>query len=601
MQLTALTMTEDERRAVREIFGDGAIENGPYLTAEVDESAVEALRAANILFNAEPQQVAAVGTAVAGDGSDVAADLGIDLGEVGGALVASIGDGLGAAVAAVDESADQGLWVATVHGPLTAERQAWFEDQGLDLGRRIGEARFVLSAGRDAVKSAAMDADWLSVGPYGLRETVGRRLASAVQVTLSGGDLFKSVDGPEGLADIAGPEGPALYDVRCTDTERLASLAAQLELDPRIERVERGSDRLRYHVTAGAEAEAALLADMGRDGTVELVERYVPPEPMLSYARAALVGSATPLAAALPWRGAGETIGIADSGIDAEHPDFTGRVTVVLREQPLSPRDPKGHGTHVASIAAGSGEASEGLLAGAAPAAHLFVQSIADQQLAYRFGVGLTDMLQEAYSADVRIQNYSWGANVEGRYTLDTLDIDAFVYGHPDLLVVIAGGNDGDQDVDDPDGRSKLGSLASPAGAKNALTVGACCSPRPDGPYADKLWRDYDGKRAPQRPAMSGLHLTGDPNVVAALSSRGPSDDGRIKPDLVAPGVGILAARSHDSGTPVHPYPEDPDSYQYMSGTSMAAPWSQARRRWCENITANSGSTRHRPRCSRRP
>jgi serine protease AprX len=568
MQLTALPMTEDERQTAQAILGDDALENGPYLTAEADESAMDALHAANILFTAEPAQEAAL--AASAEPYGTAADIGADA-EQDGVTIESFGDGPGAAVAAVEDSAE-GLWVATVLGPLTADRQAWFENQGLVLGRRIGGTRFVVSADRGTVESAGREADWLRIGAYGLRETVGRRLASAVEVTLSGGGLFKSADAPEGLSDMPGAEGPALYDVRCTDPGGLASLATQLEFDPRVERVERGSDRLRYHVSAGEEAEAALLAGMGRNGTVETVERYVPPEPMLSYARAALIGSTTPPATPLPWLGTGETIGIADSGIDADHPDFAGRVTVVLRERPLSPRDPKGHGTHVASIAAGSGSASAGLFAGAAPAARLFVQSIADEQLNYRFGVGLTDMLTEAYAADVRIQNYSWGASVRGRYTLDTLDVDAFVYSHPDLLVVIAGGNEGTQDTEDADGRIGLGSLAAPAGAKNALTVGACCSPRPDGPYADKLWKQYDGKRAPTRPAMADLRLTGDADVVAALSSRGPSDDGRIKPDLVAPGVGIVAARSHDSGTPIHPWPDDPDSYQYMSGTSMAAP-----------------------------
>ena len=570
MQLTALPMTERERRTVLDILGEDAIENGPYLTADADESAMDALHAAEILFTAEPNPVVAAAAAAAAD--DAMFEEADDPVSYGGMQIESIDGGGAAAAAVAEDSAPEELWVATVTGPLTAERQAWIEDQGLTLGSRIGKSRFSINARRERVRSADADADWLSFGRYGLRETVGRRLAGAVEVTLAGGDLMKSADGPEGMADIAASEGPALYDVRCTDVARLASLAAQLELDPRVERVERGSDRLRYHVTAGPEAEAALLADMGRDGTVELVERYVPPEPMLSYALAALVGSSVPLTAPLPWQGTGETIGIADSGIDAAHPDFGNRVTVVLRETPLSSRDPKGHGTHVASIAAGSGAASGGLLSGVAPAAHLFVQSIADETLTYRFGIGLTDMLQEAYAADVRIQNYSWGAYVGGRYTLDTLDIDAFVYTHPDLLVVIAGGNDGDQDVDDPVGRMRLRSLASPAGAKNALTVGACCSPRRDGPYAAKQWRHYDGQRAPTRPAMADLDLTGDADVVAALSSRGPSDDGRVKPDLVAPGVGIVAARSHDSGTPVHPYPEDPDRYQYMSGTSMAAP-----------------------------
>lgn len=576
MLVTALALSKRERSIARDILGKDAIENGPYLTAKAEQSAIDALQAADILFNARPLEPAAAPATDEGE-DDAAPDIiivpGTDDSETRfERALAGAGDGA-AATALAEESAEDGLWVATVEGPLTAQRQAWIEGKGISLGARIGRSRFQLHARRDDAKSADADADWLRVGSYGLRETVGARVASAVEVTLAGGGLMKSADAPEGLADIADQDaGPAIYDVRCTDVSRLASLAAQLELDWRVDQVERGSDRLRYHVTAGPEAEAALLADMGRDGTVELVERYVPPEPMLSYALAGLVGSNTPLAAPLPWQGAGETIGIADSGIDADHPDFTGRVTVVLREQPLSPRDPKGHGTHVASIAAGSGAGSNGPLSGVAPAAHLFVQSIADKNLTYRFGIGLTDMLKEAYDADVRIQNYSWGAYVSGRYTLDTLDVDAFVYGNPDLLVVIAGGNDGDQDPDDPHGRIRLGSLASPAGAKNALTVGACCSPRTDGPYAARQWRHYDGKRAPQNPAMADLDLTGNPDVVAALSSRGPSDDGRIKPDLIAPGVGIVAARSHDSDTPIHPYPANPDLYQYMSGTSMAAP-----------------------------
>lgn len=70
---------------------------------------------------------------------------------------------------------------------------------------------------------------------------------------------------------------------------------------------------------------------------------------------------------------------------------------------------------------------------------------------------------------------------------------------------------------------------------------------------------------------MSTLPLTGNPKVLAALSSRGPSDDGRIKPDMVAPGVGIAGALSADKTGPRHPYPGN-DKYQFLSGTSMAAP-----------------------------
>jgi hypothetical protein len=70
---------------------------------------------------------------------------------------------------------------------------------------------------------------------------------------------------------------------------------------------------------------------------------------------------------------------------------------------------------------------------------------------------------------------------------------------------------------------------------------------------------------------MSELPLTGNIDIVAANSSRGPSDDGRIRPDLLAPGVGIAAARSAEC-TASYPYPDYGDHYHYRTGTSMAAP-----------------------------
>ncbi len=67
-----------------------------------------------------------------------------------------------------------------------------------------------------------------------------------------------------------------------------------------------------------------------------------------------------------------------------------------------------------------------------------------------------------------------------GEHTIWADEVDEFVYAHPDCLVIFTAGNDGKQDATDH-AHIQLGSLHSPATAKNALTVGACGSPRPDG------------------------------------------------------------------------------------------------------------------------
>lgn len=480
-----------------------------------------------------------------------------------------------AAESGPDDPGATSLHTLAISGPVTPEREEWLAARGVAIGRKLGDTTYLATLPRD-VSEALAGTPWLDLGQYGVRATIGDSLLEFA-TELSGSAVLPrlerlGVDDAHLLGDTATPE-TAMYDVRCHRPEQLAEVARLLVEDGRTLKVEVGEDRLRYWVPAHSGAESELLLELGRSPAVELVEQYVQPDFELSHATAALFGQQAPPVARGRWTGRGQTIGVADSGIDAGHPDFEGRLQVVMRVAPMSERDPKGHGTHVASVAAGSGAASGGELAGAAPDASLFVQSLADHAGKLQVGVGVKELLREAYEAGVRVQNLSWGAPVNGRYTMDASDLDAFVHKHADYLIVVAAGNAGAQEeVDDGIGRNGLRSLASPASAKNCLTVGASCSPRPDGPYAGKNWRSYDGARPPRRPAMADLPLTGDAEIVAPLSSRGPSDDGRIKPDLVAPGVGIAAALSADCDSPRHPSQAWPHSYHFLSGTSMAAP-----------------------------
>jgi serine protease AprX len=159
-------------------------------------------------------------------------------------------------------------------------------------------------------------------------------------------------------------------------------------------------------------------------------------------------------------------------------------------------------------------------------------------------------------------------------YTVESTDVDAYVAGRRDMLVVIAAGNDGTA----ADGlHARPGfvdwlSIGSPASCKNALTVGAARSSRTEGGLSRRrygeIWRDD----YPDEPIAKAL-VSGDPQCVAAFSSRGPTDDRRIKPDVVAPGTDIVSARSADA--PANSFwglvPGN-DRYGYMGGTSMATP-----------------------------
>ncbi len=186
----------------------------------------------------------------------------------------------------------------------------------------------------------------------------------------------------------------------------------------------------------------------------------------------------------------------------------------------------------------------------------------------------LGDLFNEAYLNGARIHNNSWGAATESKYTNSSIEVDEFVQNHPDMLVVIAAGNEGhaDQPLNSQPGFVDWLSIGSPASAKNSLTVGASRSERTSGGIANLTWGQAWPAQFPAAPISQEL-TSGDPEAMAAFSSRGPCDDRRIKPDLVAPGTNILSTKS--SRAPMQHfwgmYPANP-RYAYLGGTSMATP-----------------------------
>ncbi len=321
-----------------------------------------------------------------------------------------------------------------------------------------------------------------------------------------------------------------------------------------------------------------LASEIAALPEVAKIEKYVPPKLHNDIARI-LLGIDSPagpnIETKIPQTGDGQTVAVADTGLDESHPDFRGRVEIVALGRPNDPSDPNGHGTHVAGSVLGDGSASNGKIRGTAPGAKLFFQSLLDSQEGLGgLPLNLGDLFEEAYKAGARIHNNSWGASTESMYTISSIEVDEFVATHRDMLIVFSAGNAGQaaDRLNSQPGFTDWLSIDSPASSKNALTVGASRNRRTSGGYSQFTY----GQAWPQDfpdPPVSTEKISGDPEKLAGFSSRGPCTDRRIKPDVVAPGTDIVSTKS--SRAPLRnywgPYPGN-GRYAYMGGTSMAAP-----------------------------
>jgi len=307
--------------------------------------------------------------------------------------------------------------------------------------------------------------------------------------------------------------------------------------------------------------------------------------------------------------GDGETVAICDTGLDTGdvdqmHPDFDGRV-VAIRSYPIQPsmapwiNNPggndgaadkdSGHGTHVAGSVLGSGNGSENLagyphvIRGLAHRASLVFQGVEQEvdwkdfadELEYgRFLLAgipddLTSLFTYAYNKGARIHSNSWGGGDPGEYDQQCRQLDDFVWNHKDFCVLVAAGNDGTDG--DGDGKINLMSVTSPATAKNCITIGGSESLRPG--FNTETYGGWWPSDYPVAPYRNGP-MADDQNQVVAFSSRGPTKDGRVKPDVLAPGTFILSTRSRKLAPNNKAWAAFPhsDLYFFMGGTSMATP-----------------------------
>jgi subtilisin family serine protease len=257
---------------------------------------------------------------------------------------------------------------------------------------------------------------------------------------------------------------------------------------------------------------------------------------------------------------------------------FDNRATIV-NWAGTAPDDGHSHGTHVAGSVAGDGTRSNGVEKGMAPNASIYFQAIMAVSGALSIPSNTSLLFQQAYDAGARIHTNSWGSNVGGAYTSRSQDVDWFLFNNPDMIILYSAGNNG-VDWSPEDGRVDNDNIGAPASAKNCLTVGAGENNRSTGGYQINWgawggWRwtpsgwSYESKY-PKDPINSDS-LSDDPRGLAGFSSRGPTDDGRIKPDVFAPGTNILSCRSSVTGAGTGWGVHDA-YYVYMGGTSMSTP-----------------------------
>lgn len=276
--------------------------------------------------------------------------------------------------------------------------------------------------------------------------------------------------------------------------------------------------------------------------------------------------------------GKNQIAAMADTGLDSGdaqtvHPDFKNRIVAGFAVGLFgkSWADPMGHGTHVAGSIAGNGTASSGFLKGGAPDAGLVAMGMWSPVL-NNLSVPnkLSEMFQKAYQAGARVHSNSWGSPRNlGAYDAFAVQVDEYMFANPEMLVVFAAGNSG-SDMN-KDGRIDAGSMSSPGTSKNTLTVGASENKVSTGGIQVPISRLRTGQETwGAEPIYSSL-ISDNENGVAMFSSRGPTSDGRIKPDVVAPGTNILSVKSQEPGANElwGAYNKD---YVWSGGTSMSTP-----------------------------
>jgi len=436
-----------------------------------------------------------------------------------------------------------GLFVIQFREPLKGEWREQLREMGVTLARYVPDDAFVAKFrnARSADVSALSFVQFL--GEYRAEHKVHPRLRAAQAAAVTNQFEIALVLAP----DISAGE--------------IQQAKAKFSRDPSEANLPSGRV-LRGNVSA-TQLEALATSD-----TVLWIE----PAPRMKLydeiASRLVAGDGPPnqtLMQSLGYDGEGVTVAVADSGLDSGeisfmHPDIQGRVTALFYYgapgQLLDAADEHSHGTHCAGIIAGNGATGEtdenGFLygLGVAPAANLIGQRIFDGAGGYAPPPSFEALTRDAKRAGADVGSNSWGDDTQGQYDISSMefdslvrDADALALGDQPYILEFSAGNAG----------PGYQSVGSPAVAKNVIATGATQNDRFNLPIEE-----------------FAIYADGS-DAMADFSSRGPCADGRIKPDLVAPGSWISSLRSVFANDGFAWWPIS-DNYMYQGGTSQAGP-----------------------------
>ncbi len=426
-------------------------------------------------------------------------------------------------------------YVVHVHAASFSVRQRLEFDLGVTLGAYLPRNAYLMVATPSLASAAAAhpDVDW--VGEW-LPEY---RVSNAV-VEHALREIERQQTSSGDPSNWTGELRIELTNSKSATAQRTSNVAASLAIDNPDVTVETLDGRPGVIIASDVAAmdAASVAASLSNSTDVHFVTPRLEPKILNHKARFHTQQGATtfpttgnPSIWQMGLKGAGQRVAVADTGLDEAHCAFADTDKVPLYHTFLGAtrEDTDGHGTHVSGTVLGHVDAdATNSLNGMAPDAQLLMLDIGFGS--FLFGIpddmantGAGGFFEVAYREGARIHTNSWGSNSLGGYTDTSQDTDEYTHTRPNMLVTIAAGNSGNDGVD---------TVGAPATSKNALTVGASENQN------DSLFQN-----------------------VAYFSSQGLTEDGRLKPEVIAPGYGVVSAATGTACGEAN-----------LSGTSMATP-----------------------------
>ncbi|MDX2114835.1 MAG: S8 family serine peptidase [Planctomycetota bacterium] len=399
-----------------------------------------------------------------------------------------------------EAKAGGGKAVIQLDGPMSRAREEALEAAGVRLGQYLPPYAYVvdLSEADEARLPGLSFVRWQ--GRYEREWKLDPEIGLRRYVT------------PERQETLA--RGRAFVDVHVFEDADIDAAAAAIAglADARVHAVEEASG-VRLIRAEMKFADTVLLADFPEVAFVEdAPENVERSNTNTRWIVQSNVSGLTPLYAN-GLRGQGQLVGVIDSNLDSNHCSF-------VDTDPIGPAHRKieaynaslgavTHGTHVSGTVAGDAGVDDNTR-GIAYQARIVFNTIPAQTES-----GITQRLNQHYTQGARIHTNSWGDDATTAYTGQCRGIDAHTYANEDSLVLFAVTN--------------TSSLKTPENAKNCLAVGAT------------------GAAGSQESFCSG--------------GAGPTNDGRRKPEIFAPGCSTASSASGSSCGTIA-----------LTGTSMACP-----------------------------